>query len=276
MYPLIAAILAITIFAGLVYQRDQAAFQDIQNASIAQMEAQSAIEMSAFATAAYTYTVNQGLAAGKSIATTDLITAHLLPANFAAVNPFGQTLQGVTGSGYNGGAGVLVYYTAAPTNMYGLPNVLQIQSSISFAIAQKLAAAQQAAPGFMAGVLTGAGYNSAQVPFGSAANAISLTQNFAGFTGTFPSAVDVINVMPNSGIVVASGVAGGAGTSGTCTPSTSTYSYTGSVQVVTPPAGCTNADVTLDGAGGGAASSFGNGGSGAKVTGIIPISSGEP
>jgi hypothetical protein len=279
-YTLAAAILAIAIFAGLLQQQDRSAFQHIQDASVRQAERQAAMQMAEFATAAYSYAVAQSLPSGKTITSADLVTAHLLPTNFQATSSFGQTLQALTGSGYSGGTGVLTYYTGAPTNTFGLPNVTQIQSGISFAIAQMTATAQQSSPGFMAAVLAGANYSSAQMPFAGSTNTLDLTSGFSGFSSTFPSAVDLVNILPNSGIPVVGGGSGaggggGGGGGGTACPTSPTaFSYTGAAKVITVPGGCTSGVFTLLGAGGGGGDA-GAGGAGAKVTGTITAAAGS-
>ena len=64
MYSLIAALLAVTIFAGLALQQDKTTFGDIQTVAINQAETQAAVQMNTFATAAYAYAAAQGLTAG--------------------------------------------------------------------------------------------------------------------------------------------------------------------------------------------------------------------
>ncbi|OIQ97809.1 hypothetical protein GALL_201340 [mine drainage metagenome] len=274
MYTLIAAILAITIFAGLVLQQDRSAFQGIQTAAIKQVETQAAVQINTFATAAYAYATSQGLSAGNMINVSDLVLANFLPSTFSATNGFGQTIQARTGTGYNGGTGVIVYYTTAPKNTYGLPNVPMVQSSFSFHIANDLASIQENAPGFIAAVLSGANFSGAQMPFAASTNALDLTKYFSGYSNTFASVVDLVNVLPSSGVPVtaASGAGSGGGGSVTATcaagASPAIFGYTGGPQTITVPAGCTSGAFTLVGAGGGGAW-FQAGGAGAKVTGTI-------
>lgn len=268
MYMVIAAILAISIFAGLSLQQQTVAFHSIQTTQIDQVEAQSAQQINTFATAAYAYTVAQSASNGTVIQASDLQSAGYLPASFAATNGFGQTLAAVVGKGYQTTPGVLAYYTSAPTNLYGLSNLPINVQRISYGIATKLAAMQENAPAFVSGVLTGASYNQMQMPFAASSNALDLTQNFSGYSNTFASVVDAVNVMPNSANIAA--LIGGKGSSSTtCTPGTANFIYTGSAQTWTPPSGCTTATVTLFGAGGGAGSA------GSQAVGTIGLSSGQ-
>jgi hypothetical protein len=264
-YSFVAALLVIAIFSGLIWQQDREVIASIQSTSIARMETNAAIEMSEFANAAYAYAQADGVAAGVQITAPTLVAAGFLPASFSATNEFGQTVQAVTGKGYSGSLAVLAYYSAPPTNTLGLANTSQIQSSFSFGIAERLSSVQENSPVYDAAVLTGSGYGSAQMPFSSASSAVDLTSYFSGYTNTFPSVVDMVDVLPSGSTPTASSA------SSSCTASPTTVTYTGSAQLISAPSGCTKATVTVEGGGGGG-SWMDNGGPGSRVIGTIALS----
>jgi hypothetical protein len=266
MYSFVAALLAVALFAGLALRQDNVVFEHIQNAGVRHVEVEAATQMVQFATAAQSYVVAQKPAAGSTVVTAQLVAANLLPTNFSAVNGFGQSLQARVGTGYGGEDGVLVYYANAMTQMYGLPNTTQTQSSIAFAIAQVAASLQESSPGFVSAVLTGTGYTEAQFPFLGSAGAIDLTTYFAGFSGAFPSVVDLVNILPNDSTSSSSG-------SASCPSSPESFGFNGTQYTIIVPSGCTSGKFTLLGAGGGGSTYAGDAGS--KVTGTIAVTAGN-
>ncbi|MBC8741812.1 hypothetical protein F6X40_35275 [Paraburkholderia sp. UCT31] len=67
----------------------------------------------------------------------------------------------------------------------------------------------------------------------------------------------------------------GTGGAGVCTPGTTAFSYTGSAQSFTVPAGCTQIAVAAWGAGGGGSTTYGTGGAGAYAGATFSVVGGE-
>ncbi|MDD2859739.1 MAG: hypothetical protein PHI71_01550 [Acidiphilium sp.] len=287
MWNIVAVILAIGIAGGLALTQEQGAEATASSAAISAAETQAAQQMNIFATAAYNYASTNSLSAGTTVTAATLLAKKALPAGFEAENVFGQALVGmVTGSSISGQIGMIDYYGNAPTTLLGLPlGVVQVEDGVATKIAQDLSAMQENAPAFIAAVANQnggtSGYSSALLPFGQ--TAIGLSTYAPKFTTSFPSLLDLADILPSTGVAVA--VAAGSGGSATnkssCTGGVQVLSYTGAPQAIKVPQGCTSMGVVAVG-GDGAPTSPPNasydytpGYSGSSVTETVPVTPGQ-
>jgi len=266
MWAMIALVMSLALFSLLSLTHMEQDENSVYQSALSAMEIQSAQQMDTFASAAWAYATANAVSTGVTISVGELISAGYLPTAFAASNPFDQTLTALTGNNT-----LAAFYQNPPNTLYGVPVVPGTEKGVAMAMAEKLSAMQENAPLYVAAISYNGGsgaYTQALLPF--AATALTMSTNDPQFSTTFPSLLDLVNVLPATGLSAGSGSgATAAANSGVCGTPVS-YTTPGTYQV-TVPSCAVSADVTAVGAGG-SGSEIKVGGAGSSVSGTVAVS----
>lgn len=151
MWNLVASLIAMALFAIVALMVDTHATQAIEQAALTRAQAQSALLLAQFATAAHNDAIAKGYGQGTAITVQTLIADGALPSGFPPTDALGLTFQARVGN-VSGTAVPLVAWTSGmPTQLFGLPVNSQTLASVELQVAQNAAAAQQNS-GAMVGV----------------------------------------------------------------------------------------------------------------------------
>ncbi len=186
MWPLIATLLAMAIFAVVALMVDAHTTDAIEQAAIARAEVQSGQLLGQFAAAAHADAVAKGYTQGQQMTVSTLISDGALPAGFAATDAFGLTFKALVGATSAGSTPVVAWTDGAPTSLYGLPVNAQTIQGVELQVAQNALVSQQNA-GAVVGIAASNG--GLQMPFAS--SPISLSSTFPGWSVSNPDATVV-------------------------------------------------------------------------------------
>ncbi|MBU2765574.1 hypothetical protein HAP94_05040, partial [Acidithiobacillus ferrivorans] len=228
MWVLLSIVMALGLFGLLslthMEQDENATFQTAQSV----METQSAQQMDSFTTAAWAYVTANSVSTGATISVAQLVNAGYLPTAFTASNPFGQTLVALTGTGT-----LAAYYQNPPNTLYGVPVIPRTEKGVAMKMAEKLSAMQENAPEYVAAISYNGGtgaYTQALLPY--AATALTMSTNDPQFSTAFPSLLDLVNVLPATGL--SAGASATASTSSSACGTPQLFNTPGTYQVTVP------------------------------------------
>lgn len=134
MWTIIATVLAIAIFAKIVFIGEERSFRAIKDAALTNATQSAGAQIASFARAARTYSQTNSLSAGTTISVSNLTGANLLPSGFPATTPFKQTLEAKVGTSPSV---VVAYATGTPNvSAFGIDaSVLQNQQAVMWKVA---------------------------------------------------------------------------------------------------------------------------------------------
>jgi hypothetical protein len=192
MWTIVATVLAIAIFAKIVFIGEDKSFRAIRDSALANATQSAGVQIASFARAARTYSQTNSLSDGTTISVSNLTDANLLPIGFPATTPFKQTLEAKVGTSPS----VVVAYATGTLDLsaFGIDSsVLQNQQSVMWKAATVAQTNLENVTGVMVGIsatssLSGAApYTYLWQPF--AGSGFAVTTYVPAFSVTNPTAV---------------------------------------------------------------------------------------